>query len=86
MEIRLAIDSTAPLVGTATAGTVEPLHFEGWLELLRAIATLTGAEDYPLGDTPQHGPPPAVGEAIRTEPNPTSDAHTGARGDGSLQE
>jgi hypothetical protein len=43
MEIRVSIHTTEPLTGTATAGSEEPLYFEGWLELLRALSTLIGA-------------------------------------------
>ena len=50
MEIRLLIHTMAPLTGTATTGSGDPLHFEGWLELLRALATLTGAEGHPVAE------------------------------------
>lgn len=50
MKIRIVIHTIEPLTGTATAGSKEPLHFEGWLELLRALSALVGAGGYPLGE------------------------------------
>jgi hypothetical protein len=50
MEIRLSIHTTAPLTGAAITGSGDSIHFEGWLELLRALATLTGAENYPVAE------------------------------------
>ena len=52
MVIRIAIDTTAPLVGTAAAERREPVHFVGWLELLRAISGLV--EDGGCGDRQVH--------------------------------
>lgn len=42
MEIRITIHTTDPLTGTATAESAVPQRFEGWLELLHALATLVG--------------------------------------------
>lgn len=42
MEIRIAIQTTDPLTGTATAEGEDPVNFEGWLEMLRALSTLVG--------------------------------------------
>ncbi len=42
MEIRISIETTEPLAGTATAGSRDPLRFEGWLDLLRVLAALVG--------------------------------------------
>ncbi len=44
MEIRISVQTTEPLAGTATAGSQGPLHFEGWLELLRVLSALVGPE------------------------------------------
>ena len=44
MQIRISIDTAEPLTGTAKAGTSAPVAFTGWLELLRAIAELVGAD------------------------------------------
>lgn len=44
MEIHISIHATEPLAGTATAGSRAPLHFEGWLELLRVFSSLVGLE------------------------------------------
>jgi hypothetical protein len=43
MLIRILIDSTQPLAGTAATEEAEPLHFDGWLELLRVISELVAA-------------------------------------------
>ena len=42
MEIHIAIQSTEPLAGAARTESEGPLPFEGWLELLHALATLIG--------------------------------------------
>ena len=48
MLIRILIVSTEPLAGTAATDDVGPLHFDGWLKLLRVtselIATASGGE------------------------------------------
>jgi hypothetical protein len=44
MLIRIRIESTQPLAGTAAAKGSDPLPFEGWLELLRVISELVAAE------------------------------------------
>lgn len=43
MLIRIWIENTQPLAGTAAAGEAQPLHFDGWLELLRVISELVAA-------------------------------------------
>ena len=40
MLIRIWIHSTDPLAGTAAVEGNNPLHFDGWLELLRVISEL----------------------------------------------
>jgi hypothetical protein len=40
MVIRIAIDTTEPLSGTAATERCEPVPFVGWLEMLRAISEL----------------------------------------------
>jgi len=42
--IRIWIHSTRPLAGTAAVEGNDPLHFDGWLELLRAISELVAAD------------------------------------------
>jgi hypothetical protein len=44
MLIRIWIASTQPLAGTASAKGSDPVHFDGWLELLGAISDLVGAD------------------------------------------
>lgn len=43
MLIRILIERTQPLAGTAATEEAEPLHFDGWLELLRTISELVAA-------------------------------------------
>jgi hypothetical protein len=38
--IRIWVRSTQPLTGTAATKGSGPLHFDGWLELLRVISQL----------------------------------------------
>jgi hypothetical protein len=40
MLIRIWIHSTHPLAGVAAVEGNDPLHFDGWLELLRVISEL----------------------------------------------
>lgn len=40
MVIRIAIDTTEPLSGTAATERCAPVPFVGWLEMLRAISEL----------------------------------------------
>jgi hypothetical protein len=68
MEIRISIHTTEPLTGTATAGSEEPVHFEGWLELLRALSTLIG-----VGGDLARGKPGASQDLPTTEGG--SDGH-----------
>jgi hypothetical protein len=44
MEIRISIETTQPLTGAAMTESEGPLPFAGWLELLRAVSTLVGAD------------------------------------------
>ncbi|MDR7454750.1 MAG: YciI family protein [Armatimonadota bacterium] len=53
MEIRIVIQTTEPLAGTAAAGRRPPLRFEGWLELLRALSSLIDVGGVP---EPDNGP------------------------------
>jgi hypothetical protein len=41
--IRLWIEGSQPLAGTAATEGSEPLRFEGWLELLRVVSELVTA-------------------------------------------
>jgi hypothetical protein len=38
--IRVWVERTKPLAGTAATGEAEPLAFDGWLELLRVRSDL----------------------------------------------
>lgn len=51
MVIRLAIETTAPLAGTAAVEQRPPVPFVGWLEMLRAISGLLDEE----GGQPEQG-------------------------------
>jgi hypothetical protein len=42
--IRIWVHSTDPLAGTAAIEGNDPLHFDGWLELLRVISELVVAD------------------------------------------
>jgi hypothetical protein len=42
--IRIWIHSTHPLAGTAAVEGNDPLHFDGWLELLRVISGFVVAD------------------------------------------
>jgi hypothetical protein len=53
--IRIWIRSTQPLAGTAAAKGSGPLHFDGWLELLKVISELA-AGDPPARENPAGGP------------------------------
>ena len=44
MLIRIWVRNTRPLAGTAAAEGNDPLHFDGWLELLRVISELLVAD------------------------------------------
>jgi hypothetical protein len=41
--IRIWVERTQPLVGTATTMDAEPRRFDGWLELLTALSELVAA-------------------------------------------
>jgi hypothetical protein len=43
MLIKIAIEKTQPLTGTASSEGKAPVTFAGWLELLRAVAELVGS-------------------------------------------
>jgi hypothetical protein len=62
--IRVWIDGRQPLAGTATIEGSEPLRFDGWLELLRAISQLVD------------DPPPSGGD---TDVAPAADSSTSDR-------
>jgi hypothetical protein len=52
--IRIWIDRTQPLAGHAATKAATPLHFNGWLELLRVVSELVAAgdADLPATDNP----------------------------------
>ena len=43
MLIRIWIEGSQPLAGTAATKGSEPLRFDGWLELLRVVSELVAA-------------------------------------------
>lgn len=58
MKITLSVESVQPLTGTVAREGREPLRFEGWLELLHAIAAVLGdprGPDDALGVAAQEG-------------------------------
>jgi len=59
--IRIWIEGTQPLAGTATTEGSTPLRFDGWLELLRVISDLVAAapsdgKDADTADKPPEAP------------------------------
>jgi hypothetical protein len=51
--IRIWIERTQPLAGTAVTTGTNPLRFDGWLELLRVIAELVAAATSKEGEEEQ---------------------------------
>jgi hypothetical protein len=45
VSIRISIEQTEPLTGTAAAGKGTPVPFMGWLEMLRTISELVSAKE-----------------------------------------
>jgi hypothetical protein len=50
MLIRISVESSQPLTGSAASDEAGPLYFDGWLELLRVVSELvsparSGGED-----------------------------------------
>ncbi len=45
--IRIRVERSEPLVGTATSEDGRTLAFEGWMELIRVIAALLASTDAP---------------------------------------
>jgi hypothetical protein len=45
--IRLRIQRSEPLTGTAVTGDGATVGFEGWMELIGAVAELLGSADHP---------------------------------------
>jgi hypothetical protein len=61
MLIHIRIENAQPLAGTAATEGAEPLHFDGWLELLRVVSELiagasSGGEDTDAADKPSEAP------------------------------
>ena len=64
MLIRIQIEGTQPLAGTAATKGSKPLRFDGWLELLRVVSELVAAAEEPMqegqqGDDSRHPGSPA---------------------------
>lgn len=58
MLIRIWIERTQPLAGSAATKGRDPLHFDGWLELLMVVSELVAAagdEDVQATDKPLQG-------------------------------
>jgi hypothetical protein len=51
--IRIWVQDTHPLAGTAATTRSEPLRFDGWLELLRVISELVAAATNTDGEEEQ---------------------------------
>lgn len=60
MLIRVWVERTQPLAGTAATGEAEPLAFDGWLELLRVLSELVAAAPS-SGADPGTVPRPSAG-------------------------
>ena len=50
MLIRVWVERTQPLAGTAATGALEPRRFDGWLELLTVLSELLAAAHPPGED------------------------------------
>ena len=58
MLIRIWIERTQPLAGSAATKGSDPLHFDGWLELLVVVSELVaaaGSGDVQATDKPLQG-------------------------------
>ena len=53
MLIRIRIEGTQPLAGTAATRGSKPLRFDGWLELLRVVSELVAAAEEPMQEGQQ---------------------------------
>jgi hypothetical protein len=74
MLIRISVDSSQPLAGSAASDEAGPLYFDGWLELLRVVSELvtparSGGEDANRAEA-----------AIPAEPDGVDDRRAGADG------
>ena len=85
MLIRISIESTQPLAGTVSGRRSEPLHFDGWLELLSRISELVGAETpvgfRDAGDRAMPEPIAGGGPGGRAVPGRRTDAVSDERSD-----
>ena len=52
MEIRISIQTSEPLTGTARTESRGPLPFDGWLELLHVLSTLISTQVDSAGGKP----------------------------------
>jgi hypothetical protein len=67
MVIRLSIEQTEPLMGSATDERGAPVHFVGWMAMLRAISDLVDATHHrPDRDLPRDPSPDATTEQTAT--------------------
>jgi hypothetical protein len=60
MLIHLQIENPQPLAGTAASEGSDPLHFDGWLELLTVISELVEGAEEERRDDDGRTTPPAV--------------------------
>ncbi len=71
MLIHVRIERSQPLAGTAAIEGSEPLHFDGWLELLRVVSELVAAG-------PGEDPNPANGADASKPDRDVSRLHPGS--------
>ena len=74
MLIRISVESSQPLAGSADSDEAGPLYFDGWLEMLRVVSELItpvryGGEDAKQAET-----------AIPAEPDSDDNGRTGTDG------
>ena len=70
MLIRISVESSQPLTGSAASDEAGPLYFDGWLELLKVVSELV---------TPARDEDANRAEAA-TSTKPVGDDDTGADG------
>jgi hypothetical protein len=74
MLIRISVESSQPLAGSAASDDAGPLYFDGWLELLRVLSEfVTPARS--SGDDANHAE-----AALPAKPDGDDHKHAGAHG------
>jgi hypothetical protein len=69
LVIRIAIDTTDPLTGSASAERGGSVPFVGWLELLRAVSELVGQRAEGSRAADEEPPERAAGTAGEQDPS-----------------